>query len=101
MTFLTNNNIFNNTTIGSVSVGNTSTEIVPANIARKHCSLTNKDSKDVWINYGAPAVFGQGELIGKHGGSRQLTSTDLTTLAINGITDSGTNNIAFLEGDVV
>lgn len=91
-------NIFDVSAIGSVSVGNTSTEVLPAENQRRYCAITNKGNKDAWINFGAPAVFGQGILLGKQGGFKELLSSAFTSLAVNAITDTGNTDIAFLEG---
>ena len=101
MTFFGKNNIYNNTTIGAVTITTTSTEMVAGNDARTYCAVINNGNKDVWMNVGEDAVAEKGVLIGRNGGFYELNQAALNTKAINGITVNGTSEISFLEGDIV
>lgn len=101
MTFFGKNNIYNNTSIDTVTVTSTSTEMVASNTSRTYCALVNLGNKDVWMNIGADAVANKGVLIGRNGGFYELNQNALNTKAINGITETGTSIVSFLEGDVV
>lgn len=76
----------------------TNTLILASNTSRSFLSLTNNNQYDVWVNFGSAAVVGDGLLLGAYGGSITLDRNNITTKAIYGIADGGTNNIATVEG---
>ena len=98
--FITNRiNTGNGQIPDSVSITNTSGEILAANTIRKWCYLTNLGSRDVFIAIGQTALINKGILLGKQGGSLDLDSDIMSEETINGITLSGSSTVIFQEGN--
>ncbi len=85
-------------TPATVSVTNSSTEIVAANPNRKWCLVTNVGNKDVYGAMGQTAEVGKGFLLARNGGSMLVDSTLHSVEALNGITSAGTSNVIIQEG---
>lgn len=86
----------------SVGVGNSSTEIVPANASRQWLILTNIGIRDVYLAVGTPAIFETGIMLGAGGGSIVFGVDINTTEAINAIKSGGADQtITFQEANFV
>lgn len=70
-------------------VGDTNTEIIPANNNRVLVVLTNIGKNDMSIACDASAVLGRGIFLGRNGGNMVIDSTAFTEGPINGICESG------------
>ncbi len=79
----------------TVSVANTSTEIVAANTNRTYLLLVNDSDEDIYIKIGAAAVQGAGIRINSGGGSFEMSGRNgnLDTRVINGICATGTKDM--------
>ncbi len=83
----------------SVSVGNTSTEIVAANTSRKWCVITNIGNRDIFVAIGQTALINKGIFLGRNGGSLLMDAGIMSIESVNGITTSGTSDVIFQEGN--
>lgn len=81
------------TTQTSVTVGATSTEILPANANRKGFLITNRGPTSVFLAFGAAATTAHGHELKTDGEA----SGGALTGAINGITSSGTQDVQVTE----
>lgn len=86
-------------TPNSVSVSNSSTQIIAANASRKWCFLTNIGNKDVFVAVGQTALVNKGFLLGKNGGGVLMDASAISLEALNGITSAGASVIMFQEGN--
>ncbi len=80
----------------NVSVTNSSTQIVAANLARRFILLSNIGVKDVFISGDGTALDQKGVLLAKGGILILGGSIDITT-SLHGITSAGSTTIAIQE----
>ena len=85
----------------TASMSATSAAVLAANNDRKYALVVNDGAVDVYLKVGATAVANEGIRINANGGSFEMTreAGNLSDLAINGITVSGTATVVVTEGD--
>jgi len=89
--------IVTTSTIDGVTVGNTTTEVVAANTARKLLSLVNDSDEAIYIAIGTPAVMNKGARLNANGGTYNVPESILIRGAVNAICSSGSKNLTVLE----
>jgi len=82
----------------SVSVGNTTTEIIAENARRKIAIVTNASDEDMFLNIGADAVMNKGIRL-QPNDILEINDSNRITGAINGICSSGTKTALTFEAD--
>ena len=100
MTFFGVRNVGTGQAVQTVSVGNTTTEIVAANANRAFILIANTSTTDVFVGIDVDATLSKGILLGRNGGTMVMDAAGLSTGAINGIVSSGTGTIVFQEFNV-
>ncbi len=73
----------------TTNVTDVNTTIIAANPDRTSAIITNVGKQDVWAACDADAVFGEGILLSRNGGSMVIDSTTFTEGPITGICASG------------
>jgi len=73
----------------TTTVTDVNTEIIPANSDRTSAIVTNVGKHDVWAACDADAIFGEGILLTRNGGSMVIDSTTFTEGPITGICAAG------------
>ena len=82
-----------------VSVGSTTTSILPANGRRAYASFFNTSlTETIWLGFGNPAVVDNGVGISPRS-PYELHRAVVTEQAVNGISTSGSVNVAVQEGE--
>jgi hypothetical protein len=79
-----------------VSVGITSTLLIPSNVNRLYAHVTNHTNKTIYIELGAAAVVQQGIRLAP-GSMLTFSGSDLWLGDVNAITSSGTATISVTE----
>ena len=93
--------LFTKSIEGNTNVEATTTAICPALDNRRYLSVTNLGNKDVWCAFGKDAVLLKGDLVPKNGGILRYTAAlGISNKALNGISESGTIAVAFMDGSV-
>lgn len=88
----------------TVTVGTTSTQLVPERPERKYLMLINTGTVIAKLNFDAPAVSGSGVPLaaapgaGQMGGVYSAESVVIPTSAINAVVAAGSTTITVLEG---
>lgn len=92
--------ILQQTRIGGVKVGTTSTQVVGKNGARIFLAIFNPSDTGVFLNFGADAEANKGGYLGKGGGSTVFTEDDFHfPLEVYAITASGEEKlVTYIEG---
>ena len=86
-------------TDNSVSVGNTSTAVLPANPTRSFLFLQNDSVNVIYAQIdGTPAALNVGIRLNANGGSFQLDSNDIPQGAVNAISAVGGSNLLAIQG---
>lgn len=80
-------------------VSATSSVIIPANVNRNWCMLTNIGNRDVFVALGQTAEINKGIFLGRQGGAISLGANIMSVEVINGITDGGSAIIIYQEGE--
>lgn len=83
---------------GSVNITNISTEIIPLNLSRRWCYVSNIGNKDVYMSFGNLAIAKKGIFLKKKGGSLLMGFDTVPIDALNGITKSGLSIVTFQWG---
>jgi len=88
-------------TSGGVSVGTSSTLIVPANTDRKYLVICNDSETDVvYLNIGSEAKKQEGIRLNPNGGTYEVNWTNLHKQAVYGIAGgTGTVIVTYVEGE--
>jgi len=82
---------------GTVVVSTTDTPLVVADNDIIGITFINKGNRDVWIDLGAPAIAGEGGLIPKGFGEKEILFESAgLNLDINGIVSAGTSTVSYL-----
>lgn len=76
-------------THGTVALGGTSAELLPANSRRTYAIIVNASDVGIWLALGVPAVIGTGIYLAAGGGNLTITEEALWKGAVNGIAASG------------
>lgn len=79
------------------SVSNVDSIIIASNSGRKYARIANFSSTPVWLQYGGPAISGQGILL-RTNSVWTINSTELYLGDIHAITDGPTINLSTMEG---
>ena len=87
-------------THSTASMSASSGAVLAANTNRRYALIQNDGAVDVYIKIGATAVANQGIRVAANGGFFEIGPAfgNLTHLAINGITASGTATMLVTEG---
>lgn len=77
-----------------VSVGNSSTELLPASSGRVYAIIVNDGAEPLYLSMnGSAAVAGAGVRLNEEGGSYEINELNRYVGIVNGITASGTINV--------
>lgn len=79
------------------SVGNTSTEVIPANTARKYLVIVNASDEAVYLGIGVAAESNKGVYLAATGGSFEMITANLSPEIVYGICASGSKNVTVQE----
>lgn len=80
---------------GKVTVGATSTLVLPPSSGRIQLWLSNTSNEAISVNFGAAAVLNEGLVI--QALSAVVTDVTLSTLGVYAICASGSKNLAYME----
>ena len=81
----------------NVSVGDSSTQVLAANINRKLLILVNDSDEAIYVSLGATAILNNGIRLNSNGGSVALDDP-IYKGAVNAISVSGSKKIVGIEG---
>lgn len=84
-------------THATVTVGNTSTLVLAADLKREHLLLINDSDEIIYISFGQTAVANTGIRLNAAGGSFEMTDT-VYQQAIYGICASGNKKLLVTSG---
>ena len=81
----------------TVTVLNSSTELLAENPQRQYVEINNNGSNAIWLGIGVDAVVGLGQRILPHT-TRNFVDNELYLGQINAVSQSGTVNVFIIEG---
>ena len=84
----------------TASMTSSTAAVLALNDDREYALIVNDGSVDVYLKIGAVAIANQGIRINANGGSYEMNSAlgNLSDVAVNGITVSGTATVIVTEG---
>jgi hypothetical protein len=84
----------------AVSVGTSSTPVLPANRSRVYALFVNDSANVIYLGFGQNAVVGQGIRLNANGGSFEMSAGagNLYQGAINAISGTANSNLCVTEG---
>lgn len=81
-----------------VSVGVTSTDVLPANTSRKYLCLVNDGASTIYVNFGENAALNAGVRLNANGGTIIFEGTYIPTSTVKAISALAGQNLAVIEG---
>jgi hypothetical protein len=84
-------------THATVTVGNTSTLVLAADLKREHLLLINDSDEIIYVSFGQPAVLNTGIRLNTAGGQFEMVDT-VYQQAIYGICASGNKKLLVTSG---
>lgn len=81
----------------TVTVGSTSTQVLPADIKREHLLLINDSDEIIYVSFGQPAAANTGIRLNAAGGSYEMTGT-VYLHAVYAICASGNKKLLVTTG---
>lgn len=86
-------------TATNVTVGNTSTQVLPANGSRKLAVFTNDSDETIYLSLGTPAEMNKGIRLNAAGGGYEINETNPFIGPIYAICSSGSKRLCVYEDD--
>lgn len=91
------NLIISGVTNDQVTVGNTSTAVVSANVGRVYAGFVNDSDEPIYLALGATAVMNKGIRLNAYGGSYEILPDNLYIGAVSAICSTGSKVLTFIE----
>ncbi len=88
---------FSTGTSTGVTVGSSSTQILPATSGRAYAILVNDSSEEVYLSLGSAAEMNKGIRLNRRGGVFSIGGSKPFRGVINGICSSGGKNVCVME----
>lgn len=89
-------NRFSHATNGAVTVGATSTAVLPADGGRQYAIIINDSDETIYLGLGAAAAMNQGIRLNTNGGAFEISGVNVFTGAINAICASGSKVLTYV-----
>lgn len=89
--------ILTRATPSSVTIGSSSTQILPPDAGRQGVLLTNDSNQSIYLGIGNTAEMNKGHRINRDGGYYEITRANLFVGVLNGVCEDGGATLLITE----